>query len=1185
LRDGQFKVTKTLYVKDRAGIVGEGKSISRLIVAHNGNGVENLDPSTQLSYNYFADFDIETAPGFTPSNAFYLQNLNHPTFERVNVVFGSGSGFLNGYRIHNETLAGGYVQQLLNCETYVRAGGRGFWATCATNLTFQGPNSARLIGSYFGALGSATTDNPADAAIHLERCDNVLIQGCGIEGPIRCAIRLTNWAFLSTIIGNRIEISGGYVGNTITNTHALEVFTNGNPFHTAAAVLVGNLLPYREDTIYPKDAPISIIDPSYPGIQRVFGSFGVGSNLPVAQIRTFFNPSVQDLLLIASNNATNRNALIIGNFDSVTNGRAWFVFDGGRQVMEMNAGSTLGSVPWEFYSGSVMAQYISSLGIAVLTNTTFNGNNGMAIRGDLVLGPNVRHHNGFASMTRGIAYSDSNTNNTNGIVFFSPDGTENQRLALYMLNPQDKSVIESSSALGGRPLFFRIGNEEVAYFNVKQGTDESSFYLLINDTYKKVEWDPSSGVLFADGLSLPGGSGTNTNSAVKVNGSVVNEPDFVSTGADIAWGVSVDEITGLIVADAVNSSKILDGTIVSNDIANASITINKLAGPGDTTLFLRSDKTWAVPPGSGGSGERYINNSPLVAPWYETNSANILLEVDGDGNLSWDLAADITVDSITVNGPITADELIVINPIDGGDVSFSAAAGHVLVPDGAGVLIETPVVVDSNSGQVTMPATLIRSSQSLYSTGGTTNITTLSVGASPEPSTITITNNTSTTSIHGIGDPTPVFGKEVTIANAGSASIFFVHNSASQGTFSRRIWTGNSAGDFELKTGDSVTLQQQTHRGMWAVRESAIRGTGGGGGGGISDGDKGDITVSGSGATLTIDNDAVTFAKMQNSSAASRLVGRGSASGAGDYEEITLGDGLSMVGTVLSGTPANTALNVASVYGDVQFLTTANNVVSDTVSGGVSSIAHIAGDSMTPMQIKVNFAVSRDTNYFVEVEILDVDGMSTETPVWYLAEKTETDFTIYSENHIVTGTQPNGYWYIIRVMDKQQSVALALDGMKVASDVDVISTTITGVGSSTVVTNGESWTTGDIEIADLFAENNGRATIVSLILVLNSDMPTEGAIFFSAEPLTVGNAGDALDLAFSEMVNTVSPVTFSGLDFLDTGTNRILTLPTDIHVRNTDGTRKLYAAIICQGEASSYVLTNQPILNLGVIRH
>lgn len=69
--------------------------------------------------------------------------------------------------------------------------------------------------------------------------------------------------------------------------------------------------------------------------------------------------------------------------------------------------------------------------------------------------------------------------------------------------------------------------------------------------------------------------------------------------------------------------------------------------------------------------------------------------------------------------------------------------------------------------------------------------------------------------------------------------------------------------------------------------------------GGLADGDKGDVTVSGSGATWTIDNDVVTYAKMQNVSAGSVLLGRGD-SGAGDPQEITLGSGLSMSGTTLS---------------------------------------------------------------------------------------------------------------------------------------------------------------------------------------------------------------------------------------------------------------------------------------------
>jgi hypothetical protein len=72
------------------------------------------------------------------------------------------------------------------------------------------------------------------------------------------------------------------------------------------------------------------------------------------------------------------------------------------------------------------------------------------------------------------------------------------------------------------------------------------------------------------------------------------------------------------------------------------------------------------------------------------------------------------------------------------------------------------------------------------------------------------------------------------------------------------------------------------------------------GGGGVSDGDKGDITVSGSGATWTIDNGVVSYQKIQNVSN-DRLLGRSGVS-SGTVEEISLGSNLSLTGTVLNST-------------------------------------------------------------------------------------------------------------------------------------------------------------------------------------------------------------------------------------------------------------------------------------------
>jgi hypothetical protein len=103
-----------------------------------------------------------------------------------------------------------------------------------------------------------------------------------------------------------------------------------------------------------------------------------------------------------------------------------------------------------------------------------------------------------------------------------------------------------------------------------------------------------------------------------------------------------------------------------------------------------------------------------------------------------------------------------------------------------------------------------------------------------------------------------------------------------------------------------------------------------GGGGGVSDGDKGDITVSASGATWTIDNDAVTYAKMQDVSATSRVLGRNS-SGAGDVEEVTPAQLLAMLGILYAYKTADEAITAdttLTIDADMQVSVEANTEYS-----------------------------------------------------------------------------------------------------------------------------------------------------------------------------------------------------------------------------------------------------------------
>lgn len=125
------------------------------------------------------------------------------------------------------------------------------------------------------------------------------------------------------------------------------------------------------------------------------------------------------------------------------------------------------------------------------------------------------------------------------------------------------------------------------------------------------------------------------------------------------------------------------------------------------------------------------------------------------------------------------------------------------------------------------------------------------------------------------------------LATMGAAALGHAHTASNVSDFSEAV---DDRVATLLVAGANVTLTYDDGAGTITVASS------GGGGGGLSDADYGDITVSGAGTVMTIDNgavstakiadDAVTYAKMQTVSATDKLLGR-SSPGGGDVEEIT----------------------------------------------------------------------------------------------------------------------------------------------------------------------------------------------------------------------------------------------------------------------------------------------------------
>lgn len=227
-----------------------------------------------------------------------------------------------------------------------------------------------------------------------------------------------------------------------------------------------------------------------------------------------------------------------------------------------------------------------------------------------------------------------------------------------------------------------------------------------------------------------------------------------------------------------------------------------------------------------------------------------------------------------------------------------------------------------------------------------------------------------------------------------------------------------------------------------------------GSGGGVTDGDKGDITVSGSGATWTIDSAAVTLAKMANI-ATDSLIGRDTA-GTGVPEAITLSGGVEFSGSGSIRTSAFTG-DVTKTAGGTA-LTIANDAVTYAKMQNVSATDRLLGRSTAGAgdveEIICTAAARSILDDATVIAILTTLGVSvgSYTP------------TLTGVSNVAASTARPCHW--IRVLDyvwifgafQAQATAANTDtslgiSLPIASDITNVLTDVAGSGGCTSSSN------------------------------------------------------------------------------------------------------------------------------------
>ena len=298
--------------------------------------------------------------------------------------------------------------------------------------------------------------------------------------------------------------------------------------------------------------------------------------------------------------------------------------------------------------------------------------------------------------------------------------------------------------------------------------------------------------------------------------------------------------------------------------------------------------------------------------------------------------------------------------------------------------------------------------------------------------------------------------------------------------------------------------------------------------GGIEDGDKGDITVSSSGATFTIDNDAVTYAKIQNVSATDRLLGRDS-SGAGIIEEIAPSAVRTMLGLAASATTDTTnASNISSgTISDDRLPAT----ISSDITGSAATLTNarsIAGTSFNgsaSIDIDYNNLTNLPTIPSNTNQLTNGAGFITAT----LTEEQVEDFV----GGMVSGNTETGITVTYQDSDGTLDFVVASQTDEnftttLKNKLDGIATGATNVTNNNQLTNGAGYITATLtneQVQDIVGGMLTRNTETGITVTYQDG---DGTIDFVVGTLNQDTTGNAATATALETARNIGGVSFDG---------------------------------------------------------